>query len=109
MVTKKTTTKTFYVCDICDSYFDKEESAIKCEAMPIVDKRRFKHGDVAVLEQPKSIVLIVGSKQLGHDLYENIRFLNGDETHAGGLTLSSLDSGVVDHLKKWLKVCDGDG
>lgn len=104
MVTIKTTTRTLYKCDICDDYFNKEESAIKCEAKPIVDKRRFKHGDVAVLE--KSIVFIVGSIQLGHTLYENIRFLNGDETHAGGLTLLSISTADVQKLKDWLKVCD---
>lgn len=106
MVTKKTTTRTLYKCDVCDSYFEKEEPAIKCEAKPIEDLRRFKHGDVALLAQPRSIVLIVGTKQLGHKLYEQIRFLDGDETHAGGLTLSSLDASVIEHLKNWLKVCD---
>lgn len=109
MVTKEEKTRVLFKCDVCGSYFQKEEWAIKCEAKPIEDKRRFKHGDVALLAQPRLIVLIVGTKQLGHTLYETIRFLDGDETHAGGLTLSSLDASVIEHLKKWLRVGDGNG
>ena len=107
MVTKEEKTRVLYKCNICGSYFETEESAIKCEAKPIVDERRFKHGDLARCN--RAIVLIVGSQQIGHTLYETFRFLDGEETHAGGLTLSPLDAGVVDHLRKWLKVCDGNG